>query len=274
MSHSPLDQTKRLSLIRRLWNMTLVRKSIVVVFILAAWQLGAAYADSPLLFPTVTDTAEALYAAITSPDDSLWPYIAETLKSLLSGFVIGSLVASLLTIFAINTRIGEDFLATVTSAFAPLPAVAIYPLALIWFGISWRSVVFITTWATIFPVAIAMFQGFRSVSQTLRFVGRNFGLRGLTLTARILIPAALPSIMTGLRNAFSNAFRALVALEMIIGVAAGTGGLGWFVMTQKQNLEIPSVFAGILSIMAVGLVFEGIFALIERKTVRKWGMLQ
>ena len=71
----------------------------------------------------------------------------------------------------------------------------------------------------------------------------------LSHTARILIPGALPSIMTGLRNGLSNAFRALIALEMVIGAAVGTGGLGWFVMAQKQNLEIPSVFAGIVAII-------------------------
>jgi NitT/TauT family transport system permease protein len=80
--------------------------------------------------------------------------------------------------------------------------------------------------------------------------------------------------MTGLRNGLSNAFRALVALEMVMGAASGTGGIGWFVMSQKQNLEIPSVFAGIIVIMAIGLAFEGLFALIERRTVRRWGMLR
>lgn len=258
----------------RLWRFTAVRRIVVIVIILTAWEITARWADQPLLLPSVLDTVTALWKALSSPEDSLWSYLAESLRALSLGFVIGMTVAALLTIFAVNTQIGEDFLSTITSAFAPLPAIAIFPLALMWFGISDASIIFITTWATIFPVAVAMFQGFRGVSDTLRAVGRNFGLRGLSHTARILIPGALPSIMTGVRNGLSNAFRALVALEMVIGAAAGTGGLGWFVMAQKQNLEIPGVFAGILAIMIIGLLFEGLFSLIERRTVRRWGMLR
>ncbi len=258
----------------RLWRIAALRRAVVVLCVLALWEIAARWTDQPLLLPGVLDTLGALKDAVTAPDDSLLGYIAESLKALSSGFALGTAVAGLLTIFAVNTRIGEDFLSTITSAFAPLPAIAIFPLALMWLGISNASIVFITTWATTFPVAIAMFQGFRGVSDTLRMVGRNFGLRGLSHTARILIPAALPSIMTGLRNGLSNAFRALIALEMVIGAAVGTGGLGWFVMAQKQNLEIPSVFAGIVAIMIIGLAFEGLFALIERRTVRRWGMLR
>ncbi len=267
------DTVRPINPLLRLWHVALVRRIVVVLVIALAWEFGARYADAPLLFPTLLDTLSALRDSLNAPDDPLWNYIGESMKALSLGFVLGTLVAGILTVIAVNTRLGEDFLSTVTGAFAPLPAVAIFPLALMWFGISQASVIFITTWATIFPVAVAMFQGFRSVSQTLRYVGRNFGLSGLSLTARVLIPAALPSIMTGLRSGVSNSFRALVALEMVIGAATGAGGLGWFVMAQKQNLEIPAVWAGILAIMAIGLAFEGVFTLMERYTVRRWGML-
>lgn len=268
------DVAKPISLRVRLRSNVLLRRFLVVLVILLVWEVAARIAARPLLFPTVTDTLVALKAAVLNGEDGFLTYVWESLKSLIAGFVAGTLVASVLTVFAFNSRIGEDFLSTVTSAFAPLPAVAIFPLAMMWFGITWTSVVFITTWATVFPVAVAMFQGFRGVSETLRCVGANFGLKGLRHTTGVLIPAALPSIMTGLRSGISNAFRALVALEMVMGAASGSGGLGWFVMSQKQNLEIPSVFAGILAIMAIGLAFEGLFALLERLTVRRWGMLR
>jgi NitT/TauT family transport system permease protein len=268
------DVRKPMTALARLSGNSFLRRSLVVIAILLVWEFGARSMNAPLILPSVGDTLQALVDSILSRDDGFASYVWESMKSLLSGFVIGSIVAAILTVFAVNTRIGEDFLATVTSAFAPLPAVAIFPLAMMWFGISFTSIVFITTWATVFPVAVAMFQGFRGVSPTLRSVGRNVGLRGIRLTVSILIPAALPSIMTGLRSGFSNAFRALVALEMVIGAATGAGGLGWFVMAKKQNLEIPSVFAGILAIMAIGLVFEALFGAVERATVRRWGMLR
>ena len=251
----------------------LIRKAIVVAVLLLVWEVGARFADAPLLFPTFLDVAQALVDSFTAGDASLLGYVKETCKSLFAGFGIGAVVAGVLTVLAINTKIGEQFLSTITGAFAPLPAVAVFPISLMIFGISYASIVFIAAFATVFPVAVSMTQGFKAVPPTLRNVGRNMGMSSLGLTCRVLLPAALPAILTGLRNGFSNAFRALVAVEMVIGAATGAGGLGWAVMAAKQNLEIPQVYAGILAIMLVGLAFEGIFRIIEAKTVRKWGML-
>lgn len=251
-----------------------IRKVLVVFAILILWEVTAYVSNAPLILPTFSETAISFVHAVTASEGNLLQYIYETSKSLFVGFGVGTLVATLLTIIATNTRIGEEFLNTVTSAFAPLPAVAVFPLSLMWFGISYASVVFIAAFATVFPVAIAMTQGFRAVPETFKNVGRNLGMSRIGLTCRVLIPAALPAILGGLRNGFSNGFRALVAVEMVVGAATGTGGLGWFVMSSKQNLDIPLVYAGILSVMAVGLVFESFFALIERYTVRRWGTLQ
>jgi NitT/TauT family transport system permease protein len=250
------------------------RKSLVALGFLLLWELGARYVNTPLLLPTFSDTAKALWQAIgASGDASILRYVGETAKTLFSGFLLGSLVAAVLTILAINTKVGEDALSLITGGFAPLPAVAIFPLALMFFGISYKSLLFIAAFATVFPVALAMNQGFRTVNPTLRQVGLNLGMSGLELTLKVLIPCALPAILAGLRNGFSNSFRALVAVEMVIGAATGRGGLGWYVVASKQNLDIPEVYAGIIAIMVIGLLFEGCFKWIEAKTVRRWGML-
>jgi NitT/TauT family transport system permease protein len=251
-----------------------LRKVLVGASFFIAWELVARAVGTPLLLPTFIDTLRALGSSLTGQGQSaLLGYVAETSKTLFTGFAIGSLIATVLTVFAINTKVGEDALTMVTGAFAPLPAVAIFPLSLMFFGISYTSLLFIAAFATVFPVAGAMNQGFRTVSATLRGVGRNLGMGGLELTCKVLIPAALPSILAGLRSGFSNGFRALVAVEMVIGAATGKGGLGWFVMASKQNLDIPEVYAGIIAIMAVGLLFEGLFKFVEAKTVKRWGML-
>jgi len=254
--------------------MGFIRKVAVGCFFLVLWEVGARYLNMPLLLPTLSDTLSALINALLAHgDDSLLPYVGETAKTLFGGFLIGSAVASVLTILAINTKVGEDALSLITGGFAPLPAVAIFPLALMFFGISYKSLLFIAAFATVFPVALAMNQGFRTVSLTLRSVGRNLGMSGIELTFKVLIPSALPAILAGLRNGFSNSFRALVAVEMVIGAATGRGGLGWYVVSSKQNLDIPEVYAGIIAIMIIGLLFESAFKWIEMHTVRKWGML-
>jgi NitT/TauT family transport system permease protein len=104
-------------------------------------------------------------------------------------------------------------------------------------------------------------------------VGRNYGLSGLSYVSQILIPAAFPSILSGLKIGWAFAWRTLIAAELVFGVSSGSGGLGWFIYENKNLLEIPAVFAGLFSVIVIGLTVENlIFRKIEQRTVRRWGM--
>ncbi len=185
----------------------------------------------------------------------------------------GSSLATILSVAAINTRIGNDLLETLTSMFNPLPAIALLPLALLWFGLGNGSLVFVLIHSVLWVVALNMHAGFLGVSTTLRMVGRNYDLRGFRYVKAILIPAAFPSILTGLKVGWAFAWRTLIAAELVFGVASGAGGLGWFIFENKNQLEIPSVFAGLFSVILIGLAVENIvFRTLERRTVRRWGM--
>ena len=171
------------------------------------------------------------------------------------------------------TRIGNDLLETLTSMFNPLPAIALLPLALIWFGLGDKSIMFVLVHSVLWAVALNAHSGFRSVSNTLRMVGRNYGLTGIRFVMKILIPAAFPSILTGLKIGWAFAWRTLIAAELVFGASSGKGGLGWFIYENKNTLDIPSVFAGLFTVILIGLVVENfIFRNIEAATVRRWGM--
>jgi NitT/TauT family transport system permease protein len=196
-----------------------------------------------------------------------------SLRTLLTGYAIGIGLASLLTIVAVWSRIGRDLLETLTSMFNPLPAIALFPLALIWFGLGIGSVTFVLVHSVLWAFAINTHAGFRSVSVTLRMVGQNYGLRRLALVYFILIPAALPSIVTGLKLAWAFAWRTLIAAELVFGITSGSGGLGWYIFENKNQLEIANVFAGLLTVILIGLVVENvIFAVLEKNTIQRWGM--
>jgi len=189
------------------------------------------------------------------------------------GYAAGLLLAAVLTGIAISSRIGTDFLETLTSMFNPLPAIALLPLALLWFGLNNASLVFVLVHSVLWAVALNTHSGFMSVSNTLRMVGRNYGLTGFGYVGKILIPAAFPSILTGLKIGWAFAWRTLIAAELVFGVSSGSGGLGWFIYENKNQLEIPSVFAGLFSVILIGLLVENfIFRTVERRTVRRWGM--
>jgi NitT/TauT family transport system permease protein len=255
----------------RFWNIGAVRKTFLLLMLAALWEGYARWLNNPLLFPTFVDTMKAFFSAIASGE--LPKAASYTIQLLLKGYVAGLAIAALLTAFASASRIGADLLETLTSMFNPLPSIALLPLALIWFGLGDGSIIFVLIHAVLWAVALNTYAGFRAVSPTLRMVGQNYGLSKVGYVMRILIPGAFPSILTGLKVGWAFAWRTLIAAELVFGVSSGSGGLGWYIFEQKNQLLIPNVFAGLLTVILFGLVVENlIFRTIENRTIRRWGM--
>jgi len=244
----------------------------VLLLVLALmWEGYARVLDNPLLFPTLTATVSALLASTRSGE--LPRAIAYTLTLLLEGYVLGLVCAALLTALASVSKIGADLLEMLTSMFNPLPSIALLPLALIWFGLGNGSVIFVLVHAVLWSVALNTYAGFRALSPTLRMVGQNYGLSSVGFITKILIPGAFPGILTGLKVGWAFAWRTLIAAELVFGVSSGSGGIGWFIFEHKNQLLIPEVFAGLLTVILFGLFVEHvIFRTIEERTVRRWGM--
>jgi len=147
------------------------------------------------------------------------------------------------------------------------------PLALIWFGLGIPSLVFVIVHSVLWSVALNTLSGFRSVPETLRMSGRNVGLKGARYVGLILIPAAFPSILAGLKIGWAFAWRTLVAAELVFGVSARSGGIGWYIFEARNDLDTPTVFSGLLTVILIGLVVESvIFRTIEARTINLWGM--
>ena len=262
---------KPLSAWERIGNVGALRKLALLIALALVWEGYARWLNNPLLLPTFSATIEAFVSGVASGE--LLRKSATSLRVLLIGYALGIACAGLLTVLAILTRVGTDLLELLTSMFNPLPAIALLPLALIWFGLGYGSIVFVIIHSVLWAVALNTHAGFLSVSPTLRMVGRNYGLTGLRYVASILIPAAFPSILTGLKIGWAFAWRTLIAAELVFGVSSGSGGLGWFIYENKNQLEIASVFAGLFSVILIGLLVENvIFRNIELRTVRRWGM--
>jgi NitT/TauT family transport system permease protein len=255
----------------RLWGNNAVRKTAILVVLGLIWEIYARFLNNDLLVPTLGATLVALYGSVISGE--LIKAIWYTLKLLLQGYVIGLLLAMVLTIIASATRIGADFLETLTAMFNPLPSIALLPLAMVWFGLGDWSIVFVLIHAVLWSVALNTYVGFRAVSTTWRMVGQNYGLSNLLLVLRILIPGAFPNILAGLKIGWAFSWRTVIAAELVFGSSSGRGGVGWYIYQNKNLLEIPHVFAGLLTVILFGFFVENIvFRTIERRTVVRWGM--
>jgi NitT/TauT family transport system permease protein len=180
---------KPLSTLERVYNQVWLRKLLILIVLALIWEAYGRFLNNDLLFPTFSATVRAFADAILS---GVLPARAwSSIKVLLMGYACGVVLAALLTALAIMSRIGTDFLETMTSMFNPLPAIALLPLALIWFGLGNGSLIFVLVHSVTWAIALNTHSGFLSVSNTLKMVGRNYGLTGPRYIWKILIPAAL-----------------------------------------------------------------------------------
>jgi len=265
-----LPVERALPLGERLASQAWLRKGLILVAIALLWELAARWQDNDLLLPTFSATARALFEGLASGE--LIEKVRISLAVLVQGYLAGVLLAFGLTTLAVSTRIGRDLLDTLTSMFNPLPAIALLPLALLWFGLGRGSLVFVLIHSVLWPMALNTYAGFQGVPETLRMAGRNYGLTGLRYVLQILVPAALPSILSGLKIGWAFAWRTLIAAELVFGASSGKGGLGWYIFQNRNELYTDRVFAGLALVVLIGLLVESLgFKTLERLTVRKWG---
>jgi NitT/TauT family transport system permease protein len=248
-----------------------VQNGAILAALALIWELYARWTDNPLLVPTFTDTLETFWRDLSS--GLLVNRVITSLKALALGYGAGLFLAGIFTSVAVSTRIGSGLLTTLTAMFNPLPAIALLPLALIWFGLGLPSLVFVIIHSVLWAVSLNTLSGFRSVPETLRMSGRNFGLKGIRYVALLLIPAAFPAILAGMKIGWAFAWRTLIAAELVFGVSSRSGGLGWYIFEARSELETAKVFAGLFAVILIGLFVESvIFKVIERRTVLRWGM--
>lgn len=258
---------------RGLWGRLPVvprRVALLVIFVLL-WQLYITVFNPNELL--ISSPLEVLRTIITGfGDGTLLSATATTLRILLTAMVFGMLAAAALTTFATWTRIGEDLLVLLTSMLNPLPAIAMLPLAILWFGLNTTSLVIVIANSVVWPIAINVSMGFKTVNPTLISVGRNMGMRGWRMVRNVLIPAALPHTLTGLKTGWAFGWRTIIAAELVFGVAGGGGGLGFYINDARYFLRTPEIFAGLVTIAVIGILLEVFFTWVERRTVIRWGM--
>jgi NitT/TauT family transport system permease protein len=250
-----------------------VRSAMLVALVLGGWQAYVSWSEfggNPQLFASSVETAQTLWNGWVG--GSLARPTWETLRVLFIGVGIGALIAAALTLVATLTQVGEDLLQLLASIMHPLPGVAVLPLALLWFGLTTNAIVFATATATISPIAINLTIGFKTANPTILAVGRNIGLSKVRLVTDVFAPAALPNAIAGLRAGWSSGWHTVVAAEVVFGIVGGESGLGTYVNNAKLDRFTPRMFAALLTIAMLGVLFETLFGMLERRTIARWGM--
>lgn len=249
----------------------LFRRTVILAGLIAVWEVWVSVAHvSSFIFPPFHDVVAALYDNLVH--GSLWSITWSTLSVVFEAYIISVLLALVLTALAVTNSWGRDFLNTVTGIFQPLPSIALLPMAILWFGLSRESLLFVVVMSMTWPVAAALTTGFATAPQTLLRLGQNYEVGIVSLFCRILLPSALPSLIGGLRVGWGYGWRTVVAAELIFGTTGAAEGLGYFINVSRLYLKTADSIAGILVVIILGLIVEAIFRLVQRRTTVRWGM--
>lgn len=269
----PGAATRRNALLGQLLNAGALKKLVVLVLLCVAWEATVRLLNvNKLLFPPFSDIIVRLAHGLgLGGTGELWSYVWETLSVILQSFAISIVIAVVVTGLAVSNGWAREFLSVMTGIFQPLPSIALLPMAILWFGFSRESLVFVVVMAMIWPIASSLTVGFATISPTLMRLGSNYELGRLAMMWEILLPAALPMMISGLRVGWGFGWRTVVAAELVFGATGTGGGIGWYINNSRLFMNIADGFAGILLVIIVGLFTESLFRLVQYFTTHKWG---
>jgi NitT/TauT family transport system permease protein len=248
----------------------LARDAFPFLVVALAWEITAHLGVFPRkLFPPLEDVAGAfvrLTAAGILPHHAL-----DTLMRLTAGFALAAVVGVALGIIMGRSRRAEDVLLPLVSIGAPIPGLAYAPLFLLWFGLGNKTAVLLVGFVSAFPIIFNTWTGVKAVKEIWVRSAQAMGADDRRLFRHVILPGALPYILTGLRLGLAQAWRILVGIEML---AAVPWGLGWMIFGAREFLNTDVMLAGVVVIGVIGLALEKlVFQRLEQYTVVRWGMM-
>ncbi|MGQ0525965.1 MAG: ABC transporter permease [Betaproteobacteria bacterium] len=223
----------------------------------------------PKLFPSLATVFEAFVRL--SASGLLWANTEGTLVRLALGFLLAAVVGVLLGIAMGRYRLVEDVFLPLVSIGYPIPGLAYAPLFVLWFGLGDLPTILLVGVASSFAVIINTWKGVRAVNKIWIRAAEVMGASDRQLFRHVILPGSLPYILTGMRLGLAQAWRILVAVEMLTAVPMG---LGWMIFGAQEFLNTDVMLAGVAAIGIIGLLLEKqVFERLERYTVVRWGML-
>ena len=236
-----------------------LRRMYVPIAILVLWQAGCALGliSKQAVPPPSTIAASAWQLAVSG---QLGINILVSLQRVAIGLGIGILVGSTLALLAGLSRLGEDAIDSSVQMLRTLPHLALIPLMIMWFGIGEMPKLTLIALGATFPIYLNLFAGIRGADRKLREAAGTLGLSHAETIFHVVLPAALPNFLTGLRQAFGIAWITLVVAEQINASA----GIGYLVMNARDFLRTDIIFVGLAIYALLGLLTDQSVRFLER----------
>jgi ABC-type nitrate/sulfonate/bicarbonate transport system permease component len=235
----------------------------LIVVLLLVWEIAVAVGMSRALsFPRVTAIADAWVGLVT--DGDLVVEMLDTIRRMLIGFSIAALIGIPLGLLTGTSRFAHALFEPLTELLRPIPSPAYIPIAILLLGIGDQMKVAVVAVAALFPILLNTYQGVRDIDPTVTDTARTFGLQRLAILREVALPAALPSVLTGMRVSLGIAFIVVVVAEMVIG----NDGIGHLILASQRAFRIPEMYAGIFTLAVVGYSFNWLFVRLEKRMLR------
>ncbi len=233
---------------------------LVLLILLGLWQLGSSSGFiSPIAMPAPKDVLIAFRDLITT--GTLWTNLSISLYRLLTGWLLGAALGITVGLMIGLFSQARSAALPIVSALFPVPKIALLPLFIIWFGIGEGSKVATILFGTFFPTVISTYAGVDAVDRGLIRMGQSFGLKWTSIVRKIIIPGAMPGILSGFRISFSIAIVLLVAAEMI----GAQHGIGAYILMAGAIFNLGELFAGVIILSAIGLVGSWLIGKAEKR---------
>ncbi len=241
-----------------------------LAFLVVAWQtIVTAFDVNPLVFPGVPAVVEAGLAGIR--DGTLLTHMTASLTRIAVGTVLAVLVAVPLGVAMGVSPLVSDFLTPLFRFFSVLAGIAWIPIATLWFGYGFGAITFVIFNAVFFIVAYNTLLGVSTIPKPLRHAAASLGAGPRAMLFEVLLPGALPNIVTGIRTGLGFAWRGLIAAEMI----ATSTGLGYMLFLARDFYRTEVIVLGMILIGILWLLLDRLLlAPLERRTIERWGVVR
>lgn len=261
------DPRRRDLLHRR--SVRLALTAVVPLLLVVVWHLLTAvtgtFAPHQLPAPgSVVDAAVELATWDKGPN--LWTHVQISLQRVLVGFALGALVGAAVGAVVGLSRVADLLFSGTFGAVRAIPSLGWVPLLILWMGINEDSKVTLIAIGSFFPVYTTVASALRHVDPHLVEAGRAYGLRGTSLLLRVQLPAATPSVISGLRLALAQAWLFLVAAELI----ASSMGLGFLLTDSANNGRVDRILLALVTLAVLGKTTDALIGVVEKRLARRW----
>lgn len=269
MKQSPNKQGFLAAIRGKKWVQTLAW----LLLIAAIWQAVTALGlVSSYFLPKLSDVLATLAHEVVG--GSMGMQILNSLKVVFIGLAVSFAIVAAMVLLSIASKAANSFFQSISTLLNTLPSMALMPLIIMWFGINLTAMVVLIIHGVVWNMCKQLLEAIKALPKSyLEFAG-NIELTKLQTTFGIVCYAVFPELISSMRIAWGQAWRSLIAAEIAFGMIGALGGLGYFISLNRAYGRMDKVMAGVIVIAVLGILVETLFfSLLERKTIKRWGMV-